>query len=243
LNYSAQFSLRQWNIGGDSGIVKKTAKPGQSGTVLTKDKLLEVAIDAFANAGYEGVGTRELAERAGTNLSAIRYHFGDKEGLYRAVIQHISQGVQDRMSPFIEHIRSRAERPNVSREELIDSVCQLITAFAAQLLASGVGDNWARLVVREQIKPTKAFDVMYRVFRLLLDGIAPIVAKIVGQPPGSEEVRICAMTLVGQVLVFRTHRATALKFIGWSTLGPKQISELQTVLSKQCHAILTIHSQ
>jgi AcrR family transcriptional regulator len=223
--------------------VKKTAKPGQSGTVLTKDKLLKVAIDAFANTGYEGVGTRELAERAGTNLSAIRYHFGDKEGLYRAVIQRISQGVHDRVSPFIEHIRSRAERPNVSREELIDCVCQLITAFAAQLLASGVGDNWARLVVREQIKPTKAFDVMYSVFRLLLDGIAPIVARIVGEPPDSEEVRICAMTLVGQALVFRTHRATALRFIGWNTLGPKQISELQMVLSKQCHAILTIRSR
>jgi TetR/AcrR family transcriptional regulator, regulator of cefoperazone and chloramphenicol sensitivity len=223
--------------------VKKAAKPGRSRTVLTKDKLLEVAIDAFANAGYEGVGTRELAERAGANLSAIRYHFGNKEGLYRAVIQHISQGVQERVSPFIQHIRSRAERPNVSREELIDFVCQLITAFAAQLLASGIGDNWARLVVREQMKPTKAFDVMYNVFRLLLDGIAPIVAKIVGEPPESEEVRICAMTLVGQALVFRTHRATALKFIGWKKLGPKEISELQSVLSKQCDAILTMRSQ
>lgn len=223
--------------------MKKTAKSGQSRAVLTKDKLLEVAIDAFANAGYEGVGTRELAERAGTNLSAIRYHFGDKEGLYQAVIQHISQGVQDRLSPFIEHIRYHAERPNVSREELIDSVCQLITGFAAQLLTSGIGDDWARLVVREQMKPTKAFDVMYRVYRLLLDGTAPIIAKIVGQSPDSQEVRICAMTLVGQALVFRTHRATALKFIGWNTLGRKQISELQTVLSKQCHAILTICSQ
>ncbi len=223
--------------------MKKTTKPGQSRTVLTKDKLLEVAIDAFANAGYEGVGTRELAERAGTNLSAIRYHFGGKEGLYRAVIQHISQDVQERVSPFIQHTRSRARRPNVSREELIDSVCRLITAFANQLLASGIGDNWARLVVREQMKPTKAFDVMYNVFRILLDGIAPIVAKVVGEPSESRKVRICAMTLVGQALVFRTHRATALKFIGWKKLGPKEVSDLQSVLSKQCHAILTVGSQ
>lgn len=210
-----------------------------SRSAITKQRLLESALEAFASRGYEGVGTREIAERAGANVSAIRYHFGDKEGLYRAVIQHISEGVREGVAPFAEKIRSRTEQPGVSREEMVESVCQLITSFATQLLGSGIGDNWARLIVREQLEPTSAFDVMYRVFSSLLDTVALLAGRIAEQPPGSEQVRVCAMTLVGQALVFRTHRATALRFIGWRKVGPRQIAALQAVISRQCRAILT----
>jgi HTH-type transcriptional dual regulator CecR, C-terminal domain len=45
------------------------------------------------------------------------------------------------------------------RDELIEALCGLITAFVSQLLASGIGDDWARLVIREQINPTNAFAI------------------------------------------------------------------------------------
>jgi len=51
---------------------------------------------------------------AGANLSAIRYHFGEKENLYRAVIQHISDGIRMRVAPFVEEVFTRAERPGIS---------------------------------------------------------------------------------------------------------------------------------
>ncbi|MCP4181013.1 MAG: TetR/AcrR family transcriptional regulator [bacterium] len=48
----------------------------------TKDKLLQVAIDEFAEYGYDGVSTRSLASKAGVNNYAISYHFGSKRDLY-----------------------------------------------------------------------------------------------------------------------------------------------------------------
>jgi AcrR family transcriptional regulator len=200
-------------------------------------------MEAFANLGYEGAGTRELAERAGANLSAIRYHFGDKKGLYRAVIQHISEGLYERMSPFITEVRSRGEKANVSQEELIEALCHLVTGLTFLLLGSGVVDNWARLIIREQINPTETFPILHGAIRQLLDAAAQLIAKITGAKPQSERVRVCTMTIVGQALVFRTHRATALKFIGWKTLGQHEISALQTIVSNQCRAIMTVHSK
>lgn len=46
--------------------------------------LVFAALSVFAEKGYEGATTREICQRAGANISAIRYYFGDKAGLYRA---------------------------------------------------------------------------------------------------------------------------------------------------------------
>jgi TetR/AcrR family transcriptional regulator, regulator of cefoperazone and chloramphenicol sensitivity len=49
-----------------------------------RSKLVLAALHVFAEKGFEGATTREICEMAGTNISAIRYYFGDKAGLYRA---------------------------------------------------------------------------------------------------------------------------------------------------------------
>lgn len=49
-----------------------------------RSRLVMSALRLFAERGYEGATTREICEAAGANVSAIRYYFGDKAGLYRA---------------------------------------------------------------------------------------------------------------------------------------------------------------
>lgn len=51
----------------------------------TKAALVDAALEEFAAKGYAGTGVREVAERAGVSKDLIAYHFGSKEGLYRAV--------------------------------------------------------------------------------------------------------------------------------------------------------------
>ncbi|MCX7096493.1 MAG: CerR family C-terminal domain-containing protein [Methylococcales bacterium] len=46
--------------------------------------LVLAALRVFAEKGFEGATTRTICELAGANISAIRYYFGDKAGLYRA---------------------------------------------------------------------------------------------------------------------------------------------------------------
>jgi AcrR family transcriptional regulator len=38
--------------------------------------------------GYQAARVQNITRSAGLGLSAINYHFGGKEGLYRAVLSH-----------------------------------------------------------------------------------------------------------------------------------------------------------
>ncbi len=49
-----------------------------------RHRLVMAALHVFADKGFEGATTREICEIAEVNISAIRYYFGDKAGLYRA---------------------------------------------------------------------------------------------------------------------------------------------------------------
>src|ERR1700735_5722415 len=51
--------------------------------------LMEVAERLFATRGIEAVTLREIQQAAGqSNTSVIRYHFGSREGLIRALISY-----------------------------------------------------------------------------------------------------------------------------------------------------------
>lgn len=59
----------------------------QNDTVSVRERLLQAALDCFLADDYHRVTTRLIAEKAGANVSMIRYYFGSKEGLYEEMIR------------------------------------------------------------------------------------------------------------------------------------------------------------
>jgi AcrR family transcriptional regulator len=63
---------------------EKPPRKQQQRSLLTQQKLLDAALDAFSENGYKGTSTRDIAERAGVHHPLITYHFKNKEELWRA---------------------------------------------------------------------------------------------------------------------------------------------------------------
>ncbi|CAM2835715.1 TetR/AcrR family transcriptional regulator [Vibrio rarus] len=55
-------------------------------TLLTKQKIIEVAESLFAEKGFKDTSLRAITSQANVNLASVNYHFGDKKTLIRAVL-------------------------------------------------------------------------------------------------------------------------------------------------------------
>jgi AcrR family transcriptional regulator len=64
----------------------RTAAPNRS-SAATRAALIEAAGALFSKAGYDSVGVRELAERAGVNAALVNRYFGSKLGLLTATVE------------------------------------------------------------------------------------------------------------------------------------------------------------
>ena len=68
---------------------QRRLKPVDPDPSHTEARLLEAAGEIFAEFGYRAATVRQICEKAGANVAAVNYHFGDKEGLYLAVLRSV----------------------------------------------------------------------------------------------------------------------------------------------------------
>lgn len=74
----------------ESGLAAdRPARKQQQRSVITQQKLLDAAIEAFSENGFKGTSTRDIAERAGVHHPLITYHFKNKDQLWRAAVDRI----------------------------------------------------------------------------------------------------------------------------------------------------------
>ena len=111
---------------------KGVGRPRDGNPEETRREILAAASEAFAAAGYVGATTRAVASRAGVNVATLHYHFGSKEGLYRAVLGAAGRGTLPTLSPagapetvarVVEALlRFGEEHPGLARLALLDAL-------------------------------------------------------------------------------------------------------------------------
>ena len=89
----------------------------------TTQALLAAAKKIFAARGYDGATVKEIAERADCNVSLVSYHFGGKEGLYRACLEQFGS----QRAASAERLLQTASKNSVTRANIFIK-CLLKTA-------------------------------------------------------------------------------------------------------------------
>lgn len=70
-------------------LAKKRVRREQQRALDTKQAIVEAALREFADKGFDGASTREIAEQADVNHRLIGHHFGGKDALWQATARHV----------------------------------------------------------------------------------------------------------------------------------------------------------
>lgn len=148
--------------------------------MTTRSEILAAARDHFARESYESVGLRDIARDVGVDVALIGRYFGNKEGLFREVLQG--------------HPPSAPEF-EVSAQEL--------PAYLASLIISDEGNDGRvhaekLLIVLRSASSTAAAPIVRE--RIEADLVRPL-AQIIGEPDAEGRSRMLLSVLLGTKVV------------------------------------------
>lgn len=157
----------------------------------THRRLLDAALHIFAERGFEAATTRQICERAHANAAAVNYHFGDKLGLYKEVLQNVVAVAKGR----------------VVEQDLVDMEPEAALRKFIRRMVAAVAvpstDPYQRLMANEMARPTAGLPVMVEYImrpRSLL--LCHLVSQIIGSTPRSWQTRLAVYSVISQIVHF-----------------------------------------
>jgi len=169
---------------------------------LTRARLLEAAGLEFAERGFAGARIRAICDRAGANLAAVNYHFGDKERLYEAAV--------------MEAHRCGTEMPPASTWDVPapEALRSYIHYFLTHVVALRESSWHQVLMLRELITPTDASETLVReAIRPRFEQLRAILRRLC---PDADERRLHALvfSVVGQCLHYKVSAPMSVRLVG-----------------------------
>jgi AcrR family transcriptional regulator len=159
----------------------------------TRDRLLKAAERLFADRGFKRVTVRDICRAARANVAAVNYHFGDKLGLYREVMQSAIDGMRG------TNEEARLAGHGQPAEEQLR---RYIGIFVRRVLTPG-NDLVHRLINREMNDPTPALDLLVEQgVRPRVEYLSGLIAEIIHGEPGDQRVIRCVAGVQSQVLSY-----------------------------------------
>jgi AcrR family transcriptional regulator len=108
--------------------MRAAARKPKEVPATTKARILEAAEEVFATKGFEGASTREIASKAGVNISSLHYHWESKETLYFAVFQNIYNQLIEISRDSVLPATARGDSPKAVHEASVGRVFDYFSA-------------------------------------------------------------------------------------------------------------------
>ena len=150
----------------------------------TRIALIEAAESLFAEAGVEGVSTRQIGAAIGSsNTNVVAYHFGSKEALIEAVYRHRLPDIDRRRRELLDQADAAGTSGNIAQlvrvfalpfyEQVDARGRHSFARFIAGLERSGMIS--ARALLVSEFPETER--LLKRMAAVLPDGMEPVVPQ------------------------------------------------------------------
>lgn len=195
-------------------------------------------MDIFGRYGYDAATTRMIVTLAGTNIAAIPYYFNGKEGLYRAVIRHVVDLVASQLEETWREISDRPFNGPQAKEEAIELLEQFVARFIRFMVGSPEALRISRIILREQMYPTAAYDLIFTGFmEKALDAFARLI-MVITKNRSERIAKLRSMAIVGQVMAFRVARETIVRSLDLAGYSDSETAEIDRIILEHTRFIV-----
>jgi len=165
-------------------------------TLDTRDRLLRAAIEVFSERGFESATVREICRRAGANVAAVNYYFGDKKSLYAAIFDAVFETLHASRTAFLPR--------SAPAEQRLESC---IRAFFQELFyCDENGPDCTQLSAMYLMEMARPTEVLDRIVRDYIGGdvdeLRDIVAALLGEGADLTAIVNCSSSIAGQILYY-----------------------------------------
>jgi AcrR family transcriptional regulator len=162
-------------------------KPSRGDGAEARTRLLDAAMQLFAEQGFSKTSIRDIANAAQVNVSSISYYFGDKAGLYRACFN------DPRTNPDIDF--AQLTNPDTPLRTVFHL---LIKGMVDPLKLGNAMQSCAKLHFREMLEPTGVWlEEIDRVIRPAHTGLVDLLCKHLGLTQADDDVHRLAFSISG----------------------------------------------
>jgi TetR/AcrR family transcriptional regulator len=158
--------------------------------VLPTDAVLDAALDAFAERGFEGTSVREIARDLGVSHNLIPQRIGSKDDLWRAAVDHGFGELAVALGSALADVDDAA----TDLERLRAMIVRFVEANAAR-------PALLRIISREAVAPGWRFDHLWDGY---IDPVRLFGAELLGRLEAAGQVRTGSVSLL---YFFMTHGA------------------------------------
>ena len=159
----------------------------------TRDRLLHASEQLFASRGFKDVTVRDIARAARANVAAVNYHFGDKQGLYREVLQVAIDAIRE---------TNEAGRRAAEGQPPAEQLRRYLSVFLRRVLNPEY-ETVHRLIQREIDHPTPAMDALVeQAARPRLEFLGAVVAELMACDPADPRVLRCVGSILAQTIIW-----------------------------------------
>jgi TetR/AcrR family transcriptional regulator, regulator of cefoperazone and chloramphenicol sensitivity len=190
----------------------------------TENRLLEAAGEIFAKYGYRAATVRQICEKAGANIAAVNYHFGDKEGLYLAVLRSVPNAYAEKYPP------GSGLKPGATAELKLRAY---VESLLQRVFDEGRPGWHTKIIAREMIEPTRALDTLLEeVARPIHQELASIVRELLGPGVSQALLRRSTLSIMSQCVYYHHARTVIRRLYPEQKYDPEEIEQLATHITQ-----------
>ncbi|MGD8979951.1 MAG: CerR family C-terminal domain-containing protein [Desulfobacterales bacterium] len=181
----------------------------------TRHRLLNAACEVFAEKGYRNARVAEICRRAGANVAAVNYYFGDKATLY----------AEAWLYAFNEYPMPKSSVPMHTSPD--DQLRNHIHSLIQNFMEKGLQGYFTRLYLMELANPTGLIqDSWHDMIKPRRQKLIEIIRKMLDVETADETVLFCELSIISQCRALLTINRDDLEYLLGQPLSPNLIKRL-----------------